>query len=171
MNYSYDKKPFPISRFFIKIMLIIVIVFLSIWLYSKYKVNKEIDTNELTKEQVFSNNLEKVKNAALKYYDLDTVNKLTSNNDKVTLKVLIDKKYIKKLKDYDNKSCNINKTYALLTKIDDYYKMKVNLNCQGVKDYISLTLKPNLNCKTYLCDASKEIKKDEEVEEVEVMII
>lgn len=75
---DYENRGFPIRNFLIKLILIIIFVFLLVWLLPKFivpAINKNINWDSKYTEQldaltsqIFADNLEKMKQAAISYY-------------------------------------------------------------------------------------------------------
>ncbi len=152
---EYESKGFPFRDFLLKLILIIIFAFLLIWLLPKFisptVINKDqstsVDLSPLT-SQIFADNLEKMKNAAISYYTTERLPKEVGEYDKMTLADMIGKKIILPLIDKNNKPCDVEKSYVKITKADDEYILKVNLKDSEKEDYILV----HLGCYNY-CDS------------------
>ena len=168
---EYDKRGFPFRDFLLKLILVIVFVILLAWLLPKFiapAINKNISGNN-TKEcqttkcnnnstgvnaltsQIFSDNLDRMKNAAINYYTDERLPKEVGQSDKMTLSDMIGKKLIIALIDKNNKACDVEKSYVKITKMDDEYLLKVNLKDSEREDYILVHLGCYIYCNSYIC--------------------
>ena len=115
---------------FIKVIVFVVVVLLAIWLISKivYR-NKGLSIEE---------NNQKFQDAVVEYF---TNNLPKANGTRtVTLKQLINAKYIKNLKTTNGKKCDTSSSKATIEQIDNYYSIKSELVCENQKEvtYIKL---------------------------------
>ena len=157
---EYEQRGFPFRDFLLKLILIIFFVFLLIWLLPKFikPTIVEKNTNKTTtvetkglSAQIFSNNLDKMKEAAIKYYTKDRLPKEVGQSDKMTLADMIGKKLLVPLIDKDGNPCDVEKSYVKITKLDDEYLLKVNLKTKEKKDYILVHLGCYNYCDSYVC--------------------
>ena len=158
---EYESKGFPFRDFLLKLILIIIFVFLLVWLLPKFiapkVVNKTekiageaVDLSPLT-SQIFADNLERMKDAAISYYTNERLPKEVGESDTMTLSDMIGKKLIVALIDKNNKACDVEKSYVKITKMDDEYLLKVNLKDSEKEDYILVHLGCYDYCDSYLC--------------------
>ena len=166
---EYEKRGFPFRDFLLKLILVIVFVILLAWLLPKFiapainKTNNGSNTkscptancntsgiNALT-SQIFADNLERMKNAAINYYTDERLPKEVGQYDKMTLSDMIGKKLIIALIDKNNKACDVEKSYVKITKADDEYILKVNLKDSEREDYILVHLGCYTYCDSYIC--------------------
>ena len=110
---EYESKGFPFRDFLLKLILIIIFVFLLVWLLPKFispkVINKTeqiageaVDLSPLT-SQIFADNLERMKDAAISYYTNERLPKEVGESDTMTLSDMIGKKIIVALIDKNNK--------------------------------------------------------------------
>ena len=166
---EYEKRGFPFRDFLLKLILVIVFVFLLVWLLPKFiapTINKTSNgtsnkgcttstcntsgINALT-SQIFADNLERMKDAAINYYTDERLPKEVGQYDKMTLSDMIGKKLIVALIDKNNKACDVEKSYVKITKADDEYILKVNLKDSEKEDYILVHLGCYTYCDSYIC--------------------
>ncbi len=159
---EYESKGFPFRDFLLKLILIIIFVFLLVWLLPKFispkVVNKTekitagetVDLSPLT-SQIFADNLERMKDAAISYYTDERLPQEVGQSDTMTLSDMIGKKIIVALIDKNNKACDVEKSYVKITKMDDEYLLKVNLKDSEKEDYILVHLGCYNYCDSYLC--------------------
>ena len=135
---EYEKRTFPIRDFILKLILILIIVFLLIWLLPKFlkpNTSSVQDLSPLT-AQIFADNLERMKEAAVSYYTDERLPKNVGDSDNMTLRDMIGKKLLVPFVDKNGKACEVDESYVKITKMDDEYLMKVNLKCSDDEDYI-----------------------------------
>ena len=114
-------------KIFITILVILLIVKLGSIILSKHK-NKVID-------DVMNNNLVKMNEVAVKYFDEEKLPKEVGNTEKVSLKDLIDDNKISNIKDQAGKQCNYEESYIQVTKLDNDYQYKSYLVCGSVTKF------------------------------------
>ncbi len=167
---DYDKRGFPFRDFLLKLILVIVFVILLAWLLPKFiapAINKTNNGNNNAKQctttkcnttgvdaltsQIFQDNLDRMKNAAISYYTDERLPKEVGQSDKMTLSDMIGKKLIIALIDKNNKACDVEKSYVKITKADDEYILKVNLKDSEREDYILVHLGCYTYCDSYIC--------------------
>ena len=122
---------------FIKFAILIFVVFIIIWLKSLF--NKPADSN-------ITSNLDVMKDAALNYFSTSRLPKDLNKSTMVTLAYMEDNKLLHTLKTSDDKLCELEKSYARVTKIaDDKYTIEVNIMCgNDQKSYVN-TFSKNTN--------------------------
>jgi len=160
-NEEYENRGFPFRDFLLKLILVIIFVFLLVWLLPKFitpavveQTGGATDISALT-SQIFAENLDKMKEAAISYYTDERLPKNVGESHKMTLSDMIGKKIITPLIDKNNKPCDVEGSYVEITKMDDEYLLKVNLKDSEKEDYILV----HLGCYTY-CDSNICEKKD-----------
>ena len=162
---EYNRKGFPFGNFILKLILIIVFVFLLCWLLPKFMVpaiTKSINgkgcnatcecsgVKALT-SQIFANNLEKMKNAAISYYTDERLPQEIGQSKKMTLSDMIGIKIITPLIDKNNKAVDVEKSYVKITKTNDEYILKVNIKDSEKEDYILVHIGCYTYCDSYVC--------------------
>ena len=123
------------------VLFIAIVVCISIWIFMMRsqirKDNKLIESAisesksnvSTNSDKEFSKNIKKIKEAALKYFDSETLPKEVGSSSKITLSEMIEKKLIDKI---DNQSkYDLDGTYVKVTKTSNEYVVKVYL--KGVK--------------------------------------
>lgn len=163
-NEEYEKRGFPFRDFLLKLILIIIFVFLLVWLLPKFitpAINKNLENNNSTinKEeinalasQIFYDNIERMKDAAISYYTNERLPKEVGDSDIMTLSDMIGKKIITPLIDKNNNAVDVEKSYVKITKTDDEYILKVNLKDSETEDYILVHLGCYDYCEGYICE-------------------
>ena len=165
---EYEQKGFPIKDFILKAVLVIIFVFLLVWLLPKFiapVINKDSSKTEkcptvncdttgigaLT-SQIFADNLERMKDAAISYYTDERLPKNVGDSATMTLSDMIGLKIIVPLVDKNNKAVDVEKSYVKITKTDDEYILKVNLKDSETEDYILVHLGCYTYCDSYICE-------------------
>ena len=171
--YTEDKKGFPIGNLLTKLFLVIVFVLLLVWLLPKFmvpaitksinngKCGSNVTENTAVKaltSQIFADNLERMKKAAISYYTDERLPKEVGESKKLTLSDMIGLKIIVPLIDKNNKAVDVEKSYVKITKSYDDYILKVNIKDSEKEDYILV----HLGCYTY-CSSNICEKKNEDV--------
>ena len=165
---DYENRGFPFRDFLLKLILIIIFVFLLVWLLPKFiapKVIENMNSNTTTSieseeisalgSQIFNENLNAMKEAAIAYYTDERLPKEVGESDKMTLSDMIGKKLITALIDRNNKACDVDESYVKITKADDEYILKVNLKDSEKEDYILVHLGCYTYCDTYVCEKAE----------------
>ena len=148
----------------------LIFVFLLVWLLPKFIAPKIIagmnGTNGTTcvsgtcdnagisalTSQIFADNLNKMKEAAISYYTDERLPKEVGQSDTMTLSDMIGKKIIVPLVDKNNQAVDVEKSYVKITKLDDEYILKVNLKDSEKEDYILVHLGCYTYCEGTLCE-------------------
>ena len=126
-----NNKGFGIKDLIIKIIFVALFVLLLIWLFRNYSPNmKPFYSN------VFRENISYMQDAAKSYFTNDQLPTEVGKTVRLTLKQMEEMKLLVPFVDKDGKSCNVNKSYADVTKEENGYTLKVNLVCGDESDYI-----------------------------------
>ena len=134
---------------FVKVVIFVVFVLLVIWLFIKIS-----DRNV---EKTFEENMNTLKSASIEFFKNGNLPIEIGENKIVTLEELIKMKY---LSDFDS-SCSRENSYAQATLVDDYYALRIELECGENKDYIYTSIDSEGNCVGDDCNA-----EDDPVENV-----
>lgn len=163
-NEEYENRGFPFKNFLLKLILIIIFVFLLVWLLPKFiapAISKNLEKNNGTvnnsainamASQIFNDNMERMKDAAISYYTNERLPKEVGQSDKMTLSDMIGKKIIVPLIDKNNNAVDVENSYVKITKTEDEYILKVNLKDSEREDYILVHLGCYDYCDDYLCE-------------------
>ena len=155
---DYENRGFPFRDFLLKLILIIIFVFLLVWLLPKFIKPTTVENKETIKEisaissQIFQNNLDKMKEAAILYYTADKLPTEQGASDTMTLADMIGKKIITTLIDKNNKPVDVEKSYVKITKSTDEYILKVNIKDSEKEDYILVHIGCYAYCDSYVCE-------------------
>ena len=178
---EYEKKGFPILRTILKVIIIAIIILLLVLFIPKLikgSSNNSNNSNNSSNEsctnctdkyeksldaltsQIFANNLEKMKDAAISYYTTDRLPENVGDSSTLTLSDMIGKKMIVALIDKNNKAVDVEKSYVKITKTDEEYILKVNIKDSEKEDYILVHLGCYSYCKTDICEKNSKSTED-----------
>ena len=156
----------------ILILAIILILFLIVPNFISYKKsNKNIKNAISVSEKESSNNalLDSFKEASYEYFDNSLLPEKDNDVKTVKLKKLYEKKLIKTLKTDSGKTCSSTETFSEVTKIDDYYLVKVYLKCGSDSDYIIVKAKKYSTCKNTICDKKSKVESNTyDIKEIDI---
>ena len=137
-----ERKGFPFRDFLIKLVLIILFVLLLLWLLP-------IPNMKGVNNTIFNANVETMKDAAINYFTTERLPKNVGDKVTLTLKEMLDLKLLLPFTDKNGDTCDINKSYVTLEKMDTEYLMTVHLKCKGQEDEIEV----HLGCYSYCTGA------------------
>lgn len=176
-NESNNKKSFIDWHFILKVILIIILIVLVIFLVFKIKnknsskpVKNNNNTNNIQEvSMVFDNNMDAVLDASKEYFfTKENLPEQIGETKSITVKKLIEGKYLTELVDSKGNVCGYNTSGASLTKYQNDYKLEVTVKCSDKQDtkVFYYDLKGNcLNCngEDYIHDDT--ITKEQETKE------
>ena len=165
---DYGKRGFPIRDFILKLILVVVFALLLVFLLPKVIVPKLNTSSNNTScnckttkcdmtgvnalsSQIFSDNLERMKNAAISYYTNERLPKEVGQSSQMTLKEMIEKHIITTLIDKNGKAVDQELSYVKITKLNDEYTLKINIKDSEKEDYIIVHLGCYNYCEANLC--------------------
>lgn len=147
--YSNDRG-FGLKDLIIKIIFLALFVLLMVWLFRTYTPNmKPFYSN------VFRENISYMQDSAKNYFTTDKLPAEIGQSTKLTLKEMQEKKLLLAFVDKDGNSCNMYESYAEVTKEENGYILKTNLECNTEKDYVIEIL----GCYDYGCDKGCNLKE------------
>lgn len=149
-----ERERFSLKDVILQIVLVVLFVFLLLWLFpTKSYVDKKLENglNPLY-NQLFSQNVNSMKEAAISYFTTPRLPKKIGDKEKLTLGDMLDKKLLIPFLDSNNKQCSLTDSYVEITKMDDEYILKVNLSCSDNSDYILVHLGCYSYCESGLCE-------------------
>ncbi len=188
MYEDYERRGFPLRDFLLKLILIIIFVFLLIWLLPKFlapaiskNIKNNCDNTNITlnndqinaiSSQIFNNNLNAMKDAAISYYTDERLPQEIGESRTMTLSEMIGLKIITPLIDKNNKAVDVEKSYVKITKTADEYILKVNIKDSETEDYILVHLGCYTYCDSYVCEKEKTqvIMKGESISETKPIV-
>lgn len=146
--YSNDKG-FGLKDLIVKIIFLAIFVLLLVWLF-----RNNIPNMKPFYSNVFRENISYMKDAAKSYFTTDKLPTEIGKTSKLTLKEMQEAKLILPFVDKDGNSCNIYESFAEVTKEENGYTLKINLDCNTESDYIVEIL----GCYDYGCDKGCEVE-------------
>ena len=144
--YEERKEKFSFKSFFLTLLLVLLFVFLMLWIFpTRWDVNKlqsnlDIDRLSVLYDEIFANNIARMKDAAIGYFTNERMPSKVGESKKLTLGEMYDLHLLLKLKDKDGNPCDTEKSYVEMTKYNEEYRLKVNLSCGDDEDYIIVYL-------------------------------
>lgn len=178
--YNERRETFSFRSFFLTLLLLVVFILLMLFLFpTRWEFKKAYKSvnpkqTEIINDQIFTNNIMRMKDVARGYYTSDKLPKNLNQTEKMTLKEMYNKHLILKVKDKDGKECSSDKSYTEITNTQEGYKLKVNLTCGKVEDYIIVNLSDYSTCSSNTCvkvienvPAKEEVKCETPVKKAE----
>ena len=147
-------------------IIIIIILFLIAWITPQFINRNKKSTSEvtLTKKVDSESDIEKLKQAALKYYKESTVPTNINEKNELSLKELLDKKLVNNI----NSSYNKKKSYIKLTKQENDFLLEIKLVNGEVTKKKEYHINNYQYCtSTYLCEKEDIIKPNQTINEEE----
>ena len=169
---------FPLRDILLKAIVVIIFLILIVFIITKVtEPDNKTSKSSSNYDKVFSENLEAMENAAYSYFTTDRLPKEVGDVNELTLREMFNSNLLDAFTDADGKACDVNNSFIRLTKNDDDYTLRVNLECNNKKDYSLTKVGEYDYCEHDICkrDSSKENAKEkkeekqqEEVKEVEI---
>ena len=156
---SYERKPlsYYIKKFLITFLFVVLFIFVLLLLFpTKSALNPLYD-------RIFQDNINTMKEVSEAYFTTDRLPKKEGDTVKLTLKDMLDMKLLLAIKDKNGNTCDVNKSYVEITKLEKEYKLKVNLKCGSEEDYILTYLGCYNYCLNDVCEKKKEKKVTKKV--------
>ena len=161
--YEERRERFSFRSFFLTLLLVLLFVFLMLWLFpNKWDLKNmhvyenqssyDIDRLSVLYNEIFANNVERMKDAAISYYTTERLPKNVGDSKKLTLREMYDLHLVLKMRDKDGKECDVEKSYVKITKYEEEYRLKVNLSCGSDEDYIIVYLGCYSYCPSGVCE-------------------
>lgn len=156
--YEENRTGFAFRDILLQIILVVIFVILLLWLFpTKGYVDKKLENIDGTNlqplyQELFNKHLETMKEAAQSYYTTARLPKKIGDKVSITLGEMLNKKLVSSFVDSNNKQCSLTDSYVEITKMDNEYMMKVNLNCSDKSDYIIVYMGCYNYCESALCE-------------------
>ncbi|MDD3341444.1 MAG: hypothetical protein PHN72_04585 [Bacilli bacterium] len=163
--YEEKKDRFSVRDLVLQILFIALFVFLLLWLFpTKGDLTKlslgsnknDKETNTVLYDRIFNENIIAMKDAAKSYYTTPRLPQNVGDKVAMTLGEMFEKKILLTFTDKNGKSCDKTNSYVEVTKENDEYVMKVNLNCSGEENYLLVYMGCYDYCSTTICEKNKE---------------
>ena len=120
---------------FIKLGILLVVIFIIIWIVSLFNKDKEVTSN-------FGTNLQSMRNAATEYFTGSRLPKEINESTSLTLGEMFERNLLIEFQDENGNSCDVDNSYIEATKLDDEnYRIEVRLVCDNDSDTIINTVK------------------------------
>lgn len=155
-----ERNTFSLRDVIFCLLFIILFVFILLWLFpSKAYLNGNYNkNNKVESNQVFNNNINTMKDAAISYFTTSRLPKKIGDSVDLTLKQMRDKKLILSLIDSKGNACDEGMSYIEITKEKDEYILKVSLSCSDYDDYILVHLGCYDYCENDVCEKQENYK-------------
>lgn len=176
--YEERKEKFSFKSFFLTLLLVLLFVFLMLWIFptrwekSDLQSTYDLERLSVLYDEIFANNVSRMKDAAIGYFTNERMPQTVGESKKLTLREMYDLHLVLKMKDKDGKECDSTKSYVEMTKYTEEYRLKVNLSCGDIEDYIIVYLGCYNYCSGGICEKrvstpSEITYKEEKKQEVE----
>lgn len=141
----------------IKAIIFFIIILFITWLLSLSTKNlsKSLD---VVNENIVAENMTRIEEAGKSYFTTERLPEKVGETKKITLKEMYDKHLILEVKDSEGKSCDLEKSYVEVSKLDNEYEMKTYLKCGKDSKYVIT----KMGCYNYCPNAICEYKKPAE---------
>ena len=161
--YEERRNSFSVRDIVLQLLMVILFTLIMIWLFptKSYLKDNFVGKEELQSEiseqlqsiygRLFADNIESMRDAAEGYFTNSRLPQKIGDSVTLTLGEMIDKKLVLSFKDSNNQTCDINKSYVKVTKMNDEYQMKVQLSCSDYEDYIIVYMGCYDYCDSDLC--------------------
>ena len=151
-----DERRINVVKVLLKLIVVVLVILFSAWIVTKIcSNNNPINSNKLV-DQVFQDNLNRMKEVGISYFTLERMPKNVGDKEKITLQDMYDKKLILEVRDEENNLCSDTDSYIEVEKYNDEYQMKVNLSCSNRKDYIIVVMGCYNYCKNEICEKQEQ---------------
>ena len=155
-----DERRINVVKVLLKLIIIVLVILLSAWIVTKICSNNTSVNGDKLVDQVFQDNLNRMKEVGISYFTLERMPKNIGDKEKITLKDMYDKKLILEVKDEENNLCSDINSYIEVEKYSDEYQMKVNLSCSNREDYIIVIMGCYDYCENDICEKIDDVLSD-----------
>ena len=147
-----DERRINVVKVLLKLIVVVLVILFSAWIVTKICSNNNPINSDKLVDQVFQDNLNRMKEVGISYFTLERMPKNVGDKEKITLQDMYDKKLILEVRDEENNLCSDTDSYIEVEKYNDEYQMKVNLSCSNRKDYIIVVMGCYNYCKNEICE-------------------
>jgi len=131
------------------ILLMVLFIFVMVWLFPTKGYLEQ--NNVIVDNEIYNNYLENMSTVAKDYFINSKMPSNVGDTVKLTLSDMLEKKLIVEIG--GNTSCDLEKSFIEVTKMDEDFQLRVELSCTDYYDYKLITL----GCKDYCnLDCGKE---------------
>lgn len=149
-----EERPFiKILKWVLYGLLFIALIILTFWLIRGCDRKQDPLLN-----QIFYDNIEKMKEAATSYYTLERLPAKEGEKVVLTLDEMVELKLLLPLIDKENNKCSVTKSYVEVTKYSTEYEMKIFLSCGNEEDYIIVYMGCYDYCKNFICERKETVE-------------
>lgn len=161
---------FPLRDILLKAIVVIIFLILIIFIITKVTLkNNETSDVSSSYDEVFSENLKTMEEAAYLYFTTDKLPEDVGDVSKLTLREMINSNLIEAFTDSNGNACDVSESYIRLTKNTEDYTLRVNLKCDEKEDYTLTKVGEYDYCEYDICeeDSSKESTSEDDEDESE----
>ena len=151
-----DERRINVVKVLLKLIVVVLVILFSAWIVTKICSNNNPINSDKLVDQVFQDNLNRMKEVGISYFTLERMPKNVGDKEKITLQDMYDKKLILEIRDEENNLCSDTDSYIEVEKYNDEYQMKVNLSCSNRKDYIIVVMGCYNYCKNEICEKQEQ---------------
>ena len=151
-----DERRINVVKVLLKLIVVVLVILFSAWIVTKICSNNNPINSDKLVDQVFQDNLNRMKEVGISYFTLERMPKNVGDKEKITLQDMYDKKLILEVRDEENNLCSDTDSYIEVEKYNDEYQMKVNLSCSNRKDYIIVVMGCYNYCKNEICEKQEQ---------------
>ena len=151
-----DERRINIVKVLLKLIVVVLVILFSAWIVTKICSNNNPINSDKLVDQVFQDNLNRMKEVGISYFTLERMPKNVGDKEKITLQDMYDKKLILEVRDEENNLCSDTDSYIEVEKYNDEYQMKINLSCSNRKDYIIVVMGCYNYCKNEICEKQEQ---------------
>lgn len=151
-----DERRINIVKVLLKLIVVVLVILFSAWIVTKICSNNNPINSDKLVDQVFQDNLNRMKEVGTSYFTLERMPKNVGDKEKITLQDMYDKNLILEVRDEENNLCSDTDSYIEVEKYNDEYQMKVNLSCSNRKDYIIVVMGCYNYCKNEICEKQEQ---------------
>ena len=151
-----DERRINVVKVLLKLIVVVLVILFSAWIVTKICSNNNPINSDKLVDQVFQDNLNRMKEVGISYFTLERMPKNVGDKEKITLQDMYDKNLILEVRDEENNLCSDTDSYIEVEKYNDEYQMKVNLSCSNRKDYIIVVMGCYNYCKNEICEKQEQ---------------
>ena len=151
-----NERRINIVKVLLKLIVVVLVILFSAWIVTKICSNNNPINSDKLVDQVFQDNLNRMKEVGISYFTLERMPKNVGDKEKITLQDMYDKKLILEIRDEENNLCSDTDSYIEVEKYNDEYQMKINLSCSNRKDYIIVVMGCYNYCKNEICEKQEQ---------------
>ncbi len=151
-----DERRINIVKVLLKLIVVVLVILFSAWIVTKICSNNNPINSDKLVDQVFQDNLNRMKEVGISYFTLERMPKNVGDKEKITLQDMYDKNLILEVRDEENNLCSDTDSYIEVEKYNDEYQMKINLSCSNRKDYIIVVMGCYNYCKNEICEKQEQ---------------